>query len=206
MQLGNIFSDAQISALKSMASAPAGTKKHTSCVSEKAWETLYDLAVRLGQKLLPKFWEALNTSIQANQEVVVCMRGKKEALIEPVIRQVCFAKHLGMMLKSGYSIVWIGKGTTVVTWDNWKSVYNALTTPPCTREYDEPMSETEYRSIKTARQRERGFYDLAKSIRTKKGGRCRISFEEARAQRIKSEQIVYEYSVEARARKILEAL
>lgn len=206
MTLGNIFSDAQISALKSIATAQTDAEKYTSHVSEKAWEMLYDMAAGLGQKLSPKFWQTLDANIQTDQEVMVCMKGKKEVRIEPVMRQVCFAKHLGTMLKSGYSIAWIGKGATVVNWDNWKGVYSALTRPLCTQAYDTPMSDAEYRRIKTARRKEQEFYDLARPIRSKKTGRCRISFEEADAQRIKSEKLMFECRVEARARRILEAL
>lgn len=206
MTLGNIFSDAQISALKSIATAPTDAEKHTSHVSEKAWEMLYDMAAELGQKLPPKFWQMLDANIQANTEVMVCMRGKKDVSVMPVIRQVCWAKHLGQMLKSGYSIAWVGKGATLVTWDNWKGVYSALTKPLCTQEYDTPMSKAEYRAIKTARRKEQEFYDLARPIRSKKRGRYRITFDEANAQRIKSEKLMFESRVEARARKILEAL
>lgn len=206
MTLGNIFSDAQISALKSIATAPTDAEKYTSHVSEKAWEMIYDMAAELGQKLSPKFWQILDTDIQTNTEVMVCMKGKKEVRIEPVMRHVCFAKHLGTMLKSGYSIAWIGKDATMVTWDNWKSVYSTLTKPLCTQNYDTPMSEAQYQAIKTARRKEQEFYDLARPIRSKKSGRCRISFEEANAQRIKSEKIMFECRVEARARRILEAL
>lgn len=206
MKLGNIFSDAQISALKSIATAPTDAEKYTSHVSEKAWEMLYDMAAGLGQKLSQKFWQTLDANIQTSQEVMVCMKGKKEVRIEPVMRQICYAKHLGQMLKSGYVIAWIGKGATMVTWDNWKGVYSALTRPLCTQEYDTPMSEAQYKAIKTARRKEQEFYDLARPIRSKKGGRCRISFEEANAQRIKSEKLFFECRVEARAARILQAL
>lgn len=206
MKLGNIFSDAQISALKSIATAPTDAEKYTSHVSEKTWEMLYDLAAELGQKLSPKFWQMLDESIRSNSEVVVYMKGKKEVSVMPVIRQVCWAKHLGQMLKSGYSIVLIGRASTLVTWDNWKHVYDTLTKVADTRNYDVEMSNSEYRSIKTARRKEKEFYDLARPIRSKKGGRCRISFEEVNAQRIKSEKLMFECRVEARARRILEAL
>lgn len=206
MTLGNIFSDAQISALKSIATAKTDAEKYTSHVSKKAWEMLYDMAANLGQKLSPKFWQTLDTNMQTHSEVVVCMKGKKEVSVMPIIRQACWAKHLGQMLKSGYSIAWIGKTATLITWDNWKSVYNTLTKNSDMDKYDTPMSNSEYRSIKTARRKEQEFYDLARPIRSKKGGRCRISFEEARAQRIKSEKIIFECRVEARARRILAAL
>lgn len=206
MTLGNIFSDAQIDALKSIANAPTDAEKYTSHVSEKAWEMLYDMAANLGQKLSPKFWQMLDANVKASTEVMVCMKGKKEVRIEPVMRHVCFAKHLGQILKSGYYIAWIGKGATMVTWDNWKSVYAALTKPLSTQEYDVPMSMSEYHAIKTARRKEQEFYDLARPIRSKKCGRCRITFEEANAQRIKSEKLMFECRVEARARRILEAL
>lgn len=80
MILGNIFSDAQISALRNMATAPTDAEKYTSHVSEKTWEMLYDLAAHLGQKLSPKFWQMLDTNIQSNSEVVVCMKGKRKCL------------------------------------------------------------------------------------------------------------------------------
>ncbi len=208
MILGNLFSDAQINALKSIANTPTYAETHTSNISEKAWETLYDLAAQLGQKLSSKFWDKLDADIATHAEMVVCMRGKKDLSTMPVLRHTCWAKHLGEMLKSGYSIVWIG-GThkvTCVTWDNWKSVYSVLTKTPDQSSYDEPISRAEYRSLVTARRKEREFEELARPIRSKKSGRCRISFEEARAQRVKSEQISFEARVEARASKILEAL
>lgn len=167
---------------------------------------LYDMAAGLGQKLSQKFWQTLDANIQTSQEVMVCMKGKKEVRIEPVMRQVCYAKHLGQMLKSGYSIAWVGKEATMVSWDNWKRIYNTLTAPLCSQAYDTPMSDAEYRRIKTARRKEQEFYDLARPIRSKKAGRCRISFEEANAQRIKSEKLFFECRVEARAARILQAL
>lgn len=206
MILGNIFSDAQISALKSIATAPTDAEKYTSHISEKTWEMLYDLAANIGQKLSPKFWQMLDNNIQMHSEVVVCMKGKKEVSVMPVIRQACWVRHLGQMLKSGYSIVLIGKTAKMVTWDNWKSVYNMLTGTSDEKVYDRQMSNSEYRAIKTARRKEQEFYDLARPIRSKKAGGCRISFEEARAQRIKSEKFIFECKVEARARKILELL
>lgn len=202
MTLGNIFSDAQISALKSIATAPTDAEKYTTNVSEETWEILYDIAASLGQKLSPKFWQMLDANICTNLEVMVCMKGKKEVSVIPVMRHTAFARHIGQKLKSGYSIVWIGKTTTIVTWDNWKRVYSTLSGNLDTNEYDTQMSKSEYRRIKNARRKEREFYELAEPIRSKKGGRCRITFEEAQAQRIKSEKLMFECKVEARARKI----
>ncbi len=206
MTLGNILSNAQISALKSVATAKTDAEKYTSYISEKAWEMIYDMATKLGQKLSPKFWQMLDMNIQANSEVMVCMKGKKEVSVMPVIREVRWARHLGAILKSGYSIVWVGEGATIVSWNNWESVYRALTKSVDSNGYDAEMSYAEYCSIKIARQKEREFYDLARPIRNKKLGRRRITFEEARAMTARTERFIFECRVEARARKMLEAL
>ncbi len=169
MTLGNLFSAQDIAALKSVATAQTDAEKYTTHISEKAWEMLYDNAANLGQKLTPKWWQGLDKLVAMNTEVVVCMRGKRECDIISVTRQAYWAKHLGQMLKSGYSIVWIGKNfSTRVTWDNWKSVYAKLTAKPETHEYDPEMTREEKREMREARRLRKQFNDGAEVIRRRK--------------------------------------
>lgn len=169
MTLGNLFSAQDIAALKSVATAQTDAEKYTTHISEKAWDMLYETAANLGQKLTSKWWSGLDKIVATDSEVVVCMRGKRECEIIPVTRQVYWAKHLGLMLKRGYSIVWLSQSfSTQVTWDNWKWVYAKLTAKPQTQKYDPEMTRTEKREMREARRLKKQFDDGAEVIRRRK--------------------------------------
>lgn len=169
MTLGNLFSAQDIAALKSVATAQTDAEKYTTHISEKSWDMLYETAANLGQKLTPKWWRELDQIVSTDSEVVVCMRGKRECEIISVTYQAYWARHLGQMLKSGYSIVWIGKSfSTQVNWDNWKWVYAELTAKPETQQYDPEMTSAEKREMREARRLKKQFNDGADVIRRRK--------------------------------------
>lgn len=169
MTLGNLFSAQDIAALKSVATAQTDAEKYTTHISEKAWDMLYETAANLGQKLTPKWWCELDQIVSTDSEVVVCMRGKRECEIISVTYQAYWARHLGQMLKSGYSIVWIGKSfSTQVNWDNWKRIYAKLTAKPETQQYDPEMTSAEKREMREARRLKKQFNDGADVIRRRK--------------------------------------
>lgn len=169
MTLGNLFSAQDIAALKSVATAQTDAEKYTTHISEKAWDMLYETAANLGQKLTPKWWRELDKIVSTDSEVVVCMRGKRECEIISVTYQAYWARHLGQMLKSGYSIVWVGKPfSTQVNWDNWKRIYAKLTAKPETQQYDPEMTSAEKREMREARRLKKQFNDGADVIRCRK--------------------------------------
>lgn len=205
--LGNLFSADQITALKAVATAQTEAQQSTQYVCEKAWEMLYDMAANLGQKLDKNFWRSLDTAMQSYGKCVVCMKGKHDREIMDVRYDAIWARHLGEMLKKGYQIVRIFPTfATVVNWDNWSTVYNSLTRKPDTHSYDRQYTRNELRDMREKRRKEKEFYDLARPIRAKKGGRMRISFEEARDQRVRVARASYESKVSSIANQILQAL
>lgn len=212
-QDGKIISQAeaqvkQRSMLKSIKTSKTDAETYTTLVNQTAWETLYDIAVNLGQQLKRSFWENLEFELKMTSEVAVCFKGKHIMELKQVTRDKMFAKHLGEMLKRGYSIVIVGRLSTtiVVDWDNWKWVYQRLTSVSEMPREDWGPSRKEMRQTREALRKERDFYELAKPIRSKKGGRTRISFEEARDQRVKMERVNYESQVYRSAKKILAVL
>lgn len=213
--LGDFLSNPQKATIKADAVAATKARKSsaksavpTDNISENVWNMIYDIAYEMGQKLDRAFWGEINAHIGRHIGHVICLKGHNMREIMPVVRNVVWAKHFGQMLKDGYRIVYVRENgfASEVTWDNWSRVYRSLTTEPDARGYDIQPTKREVSQIRTARRKEKEFYDLARPIRTKKGGRMRISFEEARDQRVKMERIDYECKVVSTANKILEVL
>lgn len=204
--LGNLFSAAQISALKSVATAQTNAEIYAPSLHSFQRDNLYKFAAENDVELTIEFWKDIETLEHTSENVIVCIKGKS-VTIESMEPNEVFARHICMMLKRGVVMFFVGLSRQI-TWDNWKGVYAWLTPGKITKqtEYDLEMSDDEYRRIKTARRKEKEFYDLARPIRAKKGGRMRISFEEARDQRVRAEKLCYESKVVSRANRILEVI
>lgn len=203
--LGNLFSAAQISALKSVATAQTNAGIYAPSLHSYQRDDLYKFAAENDVELTINFWEQIEALAHTSENVIVCVKDKRLTIEHMECNEV-FARHIGMMLKRGYVMFFVGL-SRVIDWDNWKGVYGWLTLgKPSTQNYDVEMSDDEYRRIKTARRKEKEFYDLARPIRAKKGGRMRISFEEARDQRVRAEKANFESKVVARANRILATL
>lgn len=204
--LGNLFSAAQISALKSVANAQTNAEIYAPSLLAFQRDDLYKFAAENDVELTIKFWKDIEALEHTGHNVIVCVKGKS-VTIEHMERNEVFARHIGMMLKRGVVMFFVGSSRQI-TWDNWKGVYAWLAPGKVDKQagYDLEMSDDEYRRIKTARRKEKEFYDLARPIRAKKGGRMRISFEEARDQRVRAERLSFESKVVSRANRILEAI
>lgn len=204
--LGNLFSAAQISALKSVANAQTNAEIYAPSLHSFQRDDLYKFAAGHNVELTIEFWKNIETLEHTGDNVIVCIKDKK-VTIEHMEPNEVFARHIGMMLKRGVIMFFVGLSRQI-TWDNWKGVYAWLTPGKVIKQgnYDLEMSADEYRRIKTARRKEKEFYDLARPIRSKKGGRMRISYEEARDQRVRTERICFESKVVSRANRILEAI
>lgn len=213
--LGDFLSTTQKATLKADAVKATKARKlkakseaQADHTPDKVWDMLYDIAYEMGQRISQDFWSQINTYFWKGTEHVICLKGHNEHQAMPVTRHTTWAKHLGEMLKAGYRIVYVRANgfATEVTWDNWKRIYRTLTTQPENNGYDVMPTKREIARIRTARRKEKEFYDLARPIRAKKGGRMRISFAEARDQRVKAERVDFECKVVRRASKILEVL
>lgn len=202
----DLFSAQQLNAIKAVATSKTNAEQYAPSLRDFQRDDLYKFAANHNVELNAGFWKQMETLANTRENVVVCIQGKK-AVVEHCECNTIFARHLGVMLKQGIAMFFVNTSREI-TWDNWKSVYNSVASSVIKGKsnYDVEMSESEYKRIKTARRKEQEFYDLARPIRSKKAGRCRITFEEANAQRIKYEKLMFECRVEARARKILEAL
>lgn len=204
--LKDLFSAQQIDAIKAVATSENNAEKYAPSLLGFQRDDLYKFAAEHNAELTVGFWKQMETLAHTCENVIVCIKGKR-VTVEHMECSEIFARHLGVMLKQGVAMFFVNR-SGAITWDNWKATYNWLTRSLHTTQsdYDMEMSDDEYRRIRTARRKEREFYELAKPIRSKKGGRTRISFEEANAQRIRSEKIAFECKVEARAQRILQAL
>lgn len=213
--LGDFLSNTQKATIKADAVAATKVRKSieksaaiTDNIPENVWNMIYDIAYEMGQKIDRGSWGEINALIGQHTGHVICLKGHNMREIMPVVRNVVWAKHLGQMLKDGYRIVYVRENgfASEVTWDNWSRVYRSLTTEPDACGYDIQPTKREVSQIRTARRKEKEFYDLARPIRAKKGGRMRISFEEARDQRVRAERLSFESKVVSRANRILEAI
>lgn len=198
--LKDLISDSLVDALQNAkvlpqkyVNIPDDGRRHVTFFQEK-----------LGQELDRYFWECLDLNLKTSYTgVVVGMRGKHEREILTVTYEAWWAKHLGYMLKEGWTLIWINKYfTEYVSWDNWKEIYQRLTRKPDTRPYEEQLTRSEALDILENRRRDRLFYDLAKPIRMKKGQKA-VSLEESNLQRVRSERAGKQSKTVFRAKQIL---
>ena len=163
-----------------------GTLTH---ISENAWDTVYDLARRMGQNIDRSFWSELNFGLEHNQDgVIVCFKGKFGRAIKTVTKNIIFANHIGRLRGQGFELLWITKeAVRDIAVGNWADIYYQLTHTSDPYQYDRCISRAEAREIRERRKRERVFYDLAKPIRIKKGQKA-VSLEESNLQRVRSER------------------
>lgn len=203
--LKDLFSAQQITALKAVATSENPAEKYAPSLSDEEREGLYKFSAEHDAKLGVGFWKEVEALKRTGDNVIVCVSNKR-VTVEHMGRNDIFARHIGMMLKRGTTMLFLSFGEEI-TWDNWTEVYNELSSRKSNYNgYDSEMSESEYNRIKTERKKEKEFYDLARPIRSKKGMRMRISFEEAKAQRVRAEKASYEARVETKAREILAVL
>ncbi len=204
--LKDLFSAQQLNAIKAVVTSESIAEKYAPSLLDFQREDLYEFAAKNDVVLDMKFWKQIELLHHTSDNVIVCVC-KKHVTIEHMSSNNIFARHIGEMLKRGTALFFVGISKEV-TWDNWKGVYSILSSHKNVQqnEYELEMSDDEYYRIKTARRKEKEFYDLARPIRSKKGGRIRITFEEARERRVRIDRLTYESHVEARARQILAAL
>lgn len=203
--LGNLFSAAQISALKSVATAQTNAEIYAPSLHSFKRDDIYKFAAENDVEPTINFWKEIEALEHTTENVIVCVKDKR-LTIEHMECNDVFARHICMMLKRGCVMFFVGLSQEI-TWQNWKKIYGWLApSKPSAQPYDVEMSEDEYRRITTARRKENEFYDLARPIRAKKSGRMRISFEDARNQRVRAEKECYKSRVVARANRILEML
>ncbi len=205
MQLSDLFSASQISAIRSVATATTKGETYAPGLTEFQRDNLYKFAVENDCDLSVKFWAKIQSMLNSGDCIIVLAKDKSIS-IEHGAKSVRFARHLGEVLKRGYAMFWVNANREI-SWENWKQTYASLTPSPIDIQvYDHKLSESEMRRITTARKKEKEFYDLARPIRSKKGGRCRISFEEARAQHIRAERLVAEGRVICEANRIFASI
>lgn len=177
-------------------------------VSLKACELLYDIATRIGRKLNNSFYAKLNSELNYNDEVIVCLKGVNDCEIIRVIKHNAFAKHIGEMLKQRYVMVWIGENfATEINWDNWTRIYKQLTSTPVKKQqtYDPEMTKNQQRTIAINRRKEAEFYDIAKVNRKNKPN-MRISVTEAHNQRVRMAKDNYKSEIYLQANRIFAVL
>ena len=208
MQLADILSNVQLGAMLNVAQSQTDAEKYAYSVSTKTHEHLYKFAAELKCVLNAKFWKDLQTEYIYDKSVMVCIKGKN-ATVMPVHRKPVFAKHLGEMLKGGYAICWVtDRYTQVVSWENWKWIYNALTEIQEHSDIPVPISKRERVRIRVESDRQRMFTSAAGCNRYKKIGKrgFNTTFDEMRAQ-IRTE--AYERKLRGvigEAKRIIESL
>lgn len=187
--------------MRSVATATTNAETYAPGLTEPQRDNLYKFAAENNCELSVSFWREVQSILNSGDNIIILAKDKA-VTIEHSAKSVRFARHLGEMLKRGYIIFWVNKNREI-SWENWKQTY-ALLIPgqPDIQTYDRQLSESEMQRIITARKKEKEFYDFARPIRSKKGGRCRISFEEAHSQRVRAERLDAELKVIREANKI----
>lgn len=183
MQIKDLFSDKQLTALRSKLDEHTLAEKYASNVGEIAHKTLYAIASDHKHVLNASFWQELGAEFKSGCYVAVLIKGKS-ASIFPECNSPRMARMIGDRLKQGYGICVITPSGWAqrVTWENWKRIYAMLTRVD--NGYEAAPSEREIRNITTKRKKEAEFYEAASCIRNKKLGKrgFNMTFDELRAQ------------------------
>lgn len=192
--------------MRSVATATTSAETYAPGLLEFQRDDIYKFAVENDCNLPVSIWKEIQSLLDTADNIIVLAKDKR-ITIEHAPKSVRFARHLGEMLKRGYAMLWVNMSREI-SWENWKATYAVLTPGrPDMQTYDDSqLSNDEMRGIIVARKKEKEFYDLARPIRSKKGGRMRISFEDARAQRIKTERLIAEGRVICEANKIFASI
>ncbi len=182
--------------------ATISTNTPSHNLPENVWIKIYDTLTSAGQKPTSEFWGRLYAQLKLNNKIALCVSGKHICEIVGVVLNPICAKHLGELLKRNYKILILSqKHAQYVSWDNWNQIYAQITQKDKTPTVNE-LSAATIRQIRKNREREKEFYELAKSARKPKV--CnRISFNDARSFRIKAEHADYVSKVQYRLNKIL---
>ena len=178
------------------------------CATERNFiqEEISKFAAMNGGKMRRDFWAVFNSVYSCTQDVMVCVQPDGKMLIIEVRRDRIFARHVGELLKT-CKLLWVfDELYTVVSWDNWKSVYRHLTSAKDAQVYDPEMSECEQKRHLVERKRENMFYEQATSDRYKKMGKrgYNMSFNELRAVRRMEAMERQQYRILKIAKKIME--
>lgn len=191
--------------MRSVATATTNAETYAPGLTELQRDNIYKFAAENNCDLSVSFWKQIQSYLNPGNCIIILAKDNS-ATIELGAKSVRFARHLGEMLKRGYAMLWVNMSREI-SWENWKATYAVLTPGrPDMQTYDSQLSNDEMRGIIVARKKEKEFYDLARPIRSKKGGRMRISFEDARAQRIKTERLIAEGRVICEANKIFASI
>lgn len=205
MQLQDLFSASQISAMRSVATATTNAETYAPGLTELQRDNIYKFAAENNCDLSVSFWKQIQSDLNSGDCIIIFAKDNI-VTIELGAKSVRFARHLGEELKRGYAMFWVNANREI-SWENWKQTYASLTPGTIDAQiYDHELSAREIKRITTARKKEQEFYDLARPIRSKKGGRCRISFEEARAQRVRTERLIAEGRVLCEANRIFASI
>ena len=171
-------------------------------------EEISKFAAKNGGEMRRDFWAVFNSVYSCTQDVMVCVHPDGKIRILEVRRDRTFARHVGELLKT-CKLLWVfDELHTVVTWDNWKSVYAHLTSIKSAQVYDYEMSEYEQERRRVDRKRENMFYEQATSERYKKMGKrgYNLSFNELRAVRRMEAMERQQYRILKTASKIMEEI
>lgn len=180
------------------------------CATERSFiqEEISKFAAMNEGKMRLDFWAVFNSVYSCTKDVMVCVQPDGKMRIIEVRRDRTFARHVGELLKT-CKLLWVfDELYTVVSWDNWKSVYRHLTSAKDTQVYDPEMSECEQKRHLVERKRENMFYEQATSDRYKKMGKrgYNMSFNELRAVRRMEAMERHQYRVLKTAKKMMEEI
>lgn len=204
MQLSDLISVEKLDAMREIASQPSVAEQYVPFLSEHARGCL---TAFVGRKCGNIFWANLRRECEYAPDVIVCVAGKR-ADVMPVHKSAIFAKRLGAMLKRGDKIAWLKNGKFVsVNWENWESIYAALTSDD-ENDLPVPPSRCEMRRMRVERDRREMFYEAASATRNKKLGKrgYNMSFDEIQAWRRHEAYEKRLRGVEIEARRIISVL
>lgn len=202
------MSHKKITAVEISANILAQMRKKCAPEMSGAQKEISNFVTTNGGKMRPNFWAVFNSAYSPTHDVMVCVGADKNVSVLEVRRNRNFAHHVGELLKT-HKVCRVFEGVALpVTWENWKSVYRALTQRRDEQEYDYEPSEWEVEVRNVERKREEMFYEQASNDRYKKMGKrgYNLTFDEMRAVRCMEAAERQAYRTVKNARQIMEEM
>ena len=208
MQLSDIITASQLSAMRSAASGQSAVETIAPSITDEMRDKICSFSAEFDFNVTLNMWRELHQTFTSDGSAILCADGKSVKIMSEMHGNA-FAVHMKSLLKRGCTLLFVThKRVCHICWKNWQNWYDKFTAAPkqVNTLPDKPTAAS-MRKLREQRHKERTFYQLADPQITKKMGKrgYNLSFDEIRARQRMEAMERRNRTVVNEARKIYES-
>lgn len=208
MQLSDIITASQLSAMRMAASGQSAVEKIAPSITDQMRDEICAFSAEYDFNVTLNTWRELHQTFSADGAAIICADGRSVKIM-PEMHGKAFAVHMKNLLKRGCTLLFVTfQRIREISWENWQDWYDKFTYVPKQSDTlpDKPTAAS-MRKLRENRHKERTFYQLADPQITKKMGKrgYNLSFDEVRARQRMEAMERRNRTVVNEARKIYES-